>query len=529
MTTNSISDLSYENIVGRSRDLTKEVGFSNIGIDKDVAGELELNIDGIRISIWSIYEVVLAIHFFPEPKKNTFKNFARLIKGEVSSQYDVLKRIFLSSNLKENKLKDGKYIFFLGFSGYLASENFDLVCKNILADALYTPVFINDKLIDSSWIGDIGIDINEVDSKELRIKTAQIKKNIKNIIRKLIKKIESGHLDAEKSNLLVLAIAFMRPDVETRLPKYLALTNYLLKKVKPAAIVSIDVADPRNRVFTLLANKLAIPVVQVQAGPINQECIEWSFCYDDLMLSHGPNVKSELVKMGFDENRVVDTGSSKLEKVINISDRKELCLKSRFMISNSDKVLLFLTSYTGLFDTNDTLTDQKRLYEEIYFAVVSEVSKRANISLIIKPHPLEKASQLANHAKIASRSKNIFLAEASENASELIVASDVLLSFGSTASIDAIIIGNPLICPKFENFSLNEFFATSGAVLVPKSKSELADILDIISAGNIEEIVDKCSGARNVFLQNFSNLDSSATEKIVSHIYGLIGEHDSVV
>ncbi len=29
MTTNSISDLSYENIVGRSRDLTKEVGFSN--------------------------------------------------------------------------------------------------------------------------------------------------------------------------------------------------------------------------------------------------------------------------------------------------------------------------------------------------------------------------------------------------------------------------------------------------------------------------------------------------------------------
>jgi|APSaa5957512535_1039671.scaffolds.fasta_scaffold38668_1 hypothetical protein len=532
----SKSNMSYENIVNRSRNLTKEIGSLNIEFDKDVIGEFELDIDGVRVSIWSIYEAILAIHFFPSGEKNSFKNFARLIKREIRGQYDVFKKNLPSSNSKENKLKDGKNIYFLGFNGYLASENFDLVYKNILTDALYTPIWIDDKPIDSSWIDDIAINIddiainiNELDSKELRIKTAQIKKNIKNIIRKLVKKIKSSDLDAEKSDLLLLAIAFMRPEIETQIPKYLALASYMLKKVRPVAIVSIDVADPRNRVFTLLANKLAIPVVQVQAGPINQECVEWSFCYDDLMLSHGPSVKPELAKLGFNENHVVNTGSPKLEKVVNIGKRKELCLKSRFMISNSSKVLLFLTSYTGLFGTNNALNDQYRLYEEIYFAVVSEISKRANLSLVIKPHPLETSKQLKQHAKITKNFKNIFLVEASENTSKLIAASDSILSFGSTASIDSIIMGKPVICPKFGNFSLNEYFEKSGAVLVPKSKSELADILDIISSDNIKIIVDRCAKGRGVFLKNFSNLDSSATEKVISHIYGLIKNFDSAI
>ena len=510
-----------------SRDLAKELGSSMIHLDKSVVDELEINIDGIDVSIWSIYEAILAIHFLPHAKANRIKNFARLVKSQFHNRYDSLMSIFSSRVRKEIELKSGNNIVFLGFTGYLAFENFDLIFKNITKDELYTPLWVDDKKTDHFKFGNKRINIHEILSDKMRTNKSRIELDTKNVIQKLIKSVNLGDLGREKSDILLAAIDFMRPEMEARIPKYLAAAIHILTRLKPSAIVSIDVADPRNRVFTLLANKLGVPVVQVQAGAINQECIEWSFCSDDLMLSHGPQIKPQLTMLGFDASRVVETGSAKLEKLINISRSEEISLKSRFKIDESAFVLLFITSYTDLFDTQDGLSDQHRIYNEMYFSVVSEVAKRKNLNLVIKPHPLEKPHQIAQHNEIASKYENVFIGNVSDVTSEMIVASDVVISFGSTATIDAVVLGKPAICPKFKNFLLNEYFNKSGAVLMPTNIAELSGILDVVMSGDMSQLEELCAEGRRGFLANFSNLDSSASKAILSNIYSAISDFDS--
>ena len=427
---------------------------------------------------------------------------------------------------KEIKNEYRSNIIFLGFTGYLAFENFDLIFKNIIEDGFYEPLWVDDKQTDYYKFGNKRININKILSEEILTKKCKIERDIKILVQKFIKSIKSGDIGGDKSDLLLSMIDFMRPEMETRIPKYLAAAIHILKVVKPSAIISIDVADPRNRVFTLLANNLGVPVIQVQAGTIDQDAIEWSFCSDDLMLSHGPKTKPQLAKLGFDISRVVETGSAKLEKVMNTGRCEEISLNSQFMIDRSVSVLLFLTSYVDLFDSQNELSDQNRLYNEIYFAVVNEVSKKKNLSLVIKPHPLEKPKQLAHHNKIASKYKNIFVADKSDNTSKMIVASDGVISYGSTATLDALVLGKPVICPKFENFLLAEYFNKSDALLIPKDAKELSSIFDIIASGDIAQIEDDCAEGRKAFLEEMTNLNTSASKAILSSIFGLIKDFD---
>ncbi|MBI3633714.1 MAG: hypothetical protein HY226_05500 [Candidatus Vogelbacteria bacterium] len=53
------------------------------------------------------------------------------------------------------------------------------------------------------------------------------------------------------------------------LPDTIAVAIHILTVHRPSVIVSIDVADPRTRVYSLLAASLGIPTVQVQSGPVN--------------------------------------------------------------------------------------------------------------------------------------------------------------------------------------------------------------------------------------------------------------------
>jgi len=520
------SSSEYEDVLSFNRDLVKELGSLLAHLDENLGDGFELNVDGTSISIWSIYEVILAIHFNSKSKVNRINFFGRLAKYRFHNRYESLRRLLTPKVQKEIKNEYRSNIIFLGFTGYLAFENFDLIFKNIIEDGFYEPLWVDDKQTDYYKFGNNRININEILSDEILSKKCKIEHDIKILIQKLIKSIKSADIAREKSDLLLSMIDFMRPEMETRIPKYLAAAIHILKIVKPSAIISIDVADPRNRVFTLLANKLSVPVIQVQAGNINQECIEWSFCSDDLMLSHGPQTKPQLAKLGFDISRVVETGSAKLEKVKNTSLCEEISLNSRFMIDRSVSVLLFLTSYVDLFETQVELSNQKRLYNEIYFAVVSEVSKKKNLSLVIKPHPLEKPKQLAYHNEIASKYKNIFVADKLDNTSEMIVASDGVISYGSTASLDALVLGKPVICPKFEDFLLNEYFNKSDAVLIPKDAKELSNILDIISSGNIARIIDDCAEGRKTFLEDRTNLNTSASKAIVTSIFGVIRDLD---
>lgn len=515
----------YKDLLASSRNLSKELGLLKVNPNMTVIDALEVNVDDAKISLWSICEVVLAIHFLPESDANKYRNIARLVKGNIQNKYNSLKDILSFNSSKEIlDLKDDN-IFFLSFSHYLAFENFDLIFDQITKDNQFDPIWVDDIDTNKHSLNKKHINTNDISSSDLK-NIARIEKDVKNKVRKLINEIKLDNSGDPKLDILLSAIKYLQPVLETKIPRYLSISMHLLKKAKPSAIISLDLADPCNRVFTLLANNLDIPVIQIQAGPINQECIEWSFCYDNLMLSHGPHIKKELTQLGFDKNKVIETGSAKLEKCIKLTQSKEKTLKNRFGIDKNSTTILFLTSYVDLFDTQKILNDQRRVYNNIYSSVISQIAEKKNISLVIKPHPLEKNHQLKEHKKISSKIENIYTSNPSDNTSEMIADADIVISYGSTATMDALVLGKLVICPKFEDFPLNEYFANSDAVMLPKNAKELNDIFTTIDLGKISMLQDKCAEGRNVFLEDFTNLNSSASKEIVSCIYNIIKAFD---
>ena len=313
----------YITNLASSRDLSKELGLYKINPKMTVTDALEINVNGTKISLWSICEAILAIHFLPESDTNKYRNIARLVKGNIQNKYYSLKNILsFNSNKGTMDLKDDN-IFFLCFSNYLAFENFDLIFDKITKDKKFVPVWVDSTHINKHSLNKKHINTNDIFFSDV-INLARIEKDVKNKVRKLINEIKLDNSGDPKLDILLSAIKYLQPVMETKIPRYLFTSMHLLKKAKPSAIISLDLADPCNRVFTLLANNMDIPVIQIQAGSINQDCIEWSFCYDNLMLSHGPHIKKELTQLGFDKNRVIETGSAKLEKCITLAQSKKI-------------------------------------------------------------------------------------------------------------------------------------------------------------------------------------------------------------
>jgi CDP-glycerol glycerophosphotransferase (TagB/SpsB family) len=111
-------------------------------------------------------------------------------------------------------------------------------------------------------------------------------------------------------------------------------------------------------------------------------------------------------------------------------------------------------------------------------AIFDAAEKNPEIVLVVKPHPCENAE--ATRA-LAGNAENIVFADRESDIRDLIVICDAFVSFGSTATIDALIADKLSICPIFPGWPFSESFRESGAVLVPESPEQIKKIFDDIA------------------------------------------------
>ncbi len=511
--------VSYAEIVSKSRDLTCTLGKLNLSRDIKVVDALEISLEGGDVSIWSVYEVVLAIHCLTNNENPRFRSFLKLVKANLLTAYCKFKRNFKRKKFENTLPNSGPNIFFLGFSEYLAVENFEFIFEKMTNEGKYCPVLLTNDTHKGGLADFYNLDINSFEQEYIQSQSDSIAKVIRLKFAEIRELIASSELSSIHKFNLRKSLGFIAPLAGGLIQKYLSVAEWLFNHHRPSAIVSIDVADPRTRVFCLLANKLGIPVVQIQAGTINQECIEWSFCNDDLMLCYGLKTKNELKKLGFDARNVVCTGSSKFERLAIRSGKQKISLSNRFSFPDNKITILLLTSYTGLFETNPELKEQHEIYNNAYHDIIAESILCDNVTLIIKPHPLEKTKI---HNNLASKHNNIFVAESRENTSDLIASTDVVISFGSTATFDAIILKKAVIVINFDKFALNPLFVGSSFCYLPKNRSELSTAFSKINKGDLDSILSVCEVGRDEFLEDVSYFKSSPSEAITKAICELI-------
>lgn len=199
-----------------------------------------------------------------------------------------------------------------------------------------------------------------------------------------------------------------------------------------------------------MAKSFSIPVMAMQcASP------EEFFCYGpfyaDIVNTDGKRWKELLTNNGIPENKIVITGPPKFDSVFKRKDSYTYEDRKRFFykmgLNENEKLVVWAGSHTdsafGLF---------KSQYTDMVFSLFN-IAKRLNgAQLLVKLHPYEFDFKL--YKEIANRvGLNNLIVVKDIDKWELLFNCDLLITFFSMISYDAVIIDRPVInLQYFDNY-----------------------------------------------------------------------------
>jgi len=276
-----------------------------------------------------------------------------------------------------------------------------------------------------------------------------------------------------------------------------ASARHVLSHHRPAVIVSPDVADARTRAFTLLGAATGIPTVEVQFGACGPEAIEWRFFAADRAAVWGPQSRDVLVSHNVPAERVIVTGSPRHDTLFGVTGAEMRGFRDRFRVPAGNLAVVFgstssMKAYNNAPDAA-ILRDMKQ-------AIFAATASLPTLTLIVKPHPLEEVNETR---ALASDATNIAFAERTEDIRTLTRTCDAFVSFGSTSTLDAMILGKPTICPAFPGWRWSDLFVNSGAVAVPQTAHEIGAALRELAEDGGASILARHARARDRFLSEW--------------------------
>ncbi|MFL2980890.1 MAG: CDP-glycerol glycerophosphotransferase family protein [Methylophilaceae bacterium] len=342
----------------------------------------------------------------------------------------------------------------------------------------------------SFWSKDLSYKINNL-NKQLRL----IKKSLMN----------SGQLEQ--------IISLNEPDLRIRIQRAInrlfigefaslirhgVLSKHILEKQLPSLLIAGDTNDPRTRIYMLQCKKLGIPCLALQFGLINSAAIEWRFFPADLVAVWGNDSKKTLISHGISPNQIVMTGSPRNDSLYNFSDSQTGSIKKKLGIPEGSPIVLLASTFT--LSSYDKLYNDPELLKAMKKAVFDSIDDFENIYLIVKPHPEESEDEIKS---FASDNPNIIFIPRTEDIRPLIKVCDCFVSFGSTATMDAIISDKLVVCPAFPGWVWSKAYVDTQAVHAPISVKEINDIFKIVSTSNHKILTTKLKKARDKLIENW--------------------------
>jgi hypothetical protein len=343
-------------------------------------------------------------------------------------------------------------------------------------------------------------------------------------VSKLQKSIYQTEVDLQLSN----ALSYIIPDTDRHLLTnfknlfnwffrvYLpfivpqaVVARHILENHHPALVIASDTADSRTRVYAVLCRLMSIPCMDVQFGLTGDEGIEWRFLAADCVAVWGDTSKEAMLKQKVPEERIIITGSPRHDCLVNLS--KSEVKSKRAILGVPEKSAMVVMASTYYLKTHDKYSDPKIL-RAMKHAVFEAADKTPQIFLIVKPHPVENVRETR---ALLGKSQNIIFVERQSDIRELTKICDAFISFGSTATIDALIADKLTICPIFPGWVFSDLFKNCGATLVPESDEEIISIFRMIANGSYHNIKARLEPARQDFLKRcVYRTDGMATARV---------------
>lgn len=450
-----------------------------------------------EISLWDVIAPILAVDYVPRALSmaSTSPSFLQWMRPYLSAckaAFQDSLTVFKRDRFKIINWPEEPYFLFLGFNEYMHRDVLQPI-ETELHDKNYAQIV---RLCDFSATGNaIPLEVNRQKGKLDNDATAVICRDEKRLREKLNITINDINRDGSFPEVVRNSKISLWPQLRNdfnrlflvilpRLMRHMAIARYILINKRPRLVFSPDVADPRTRIFCLLARQLRIPSIEVQFGLYDSESVAWRFFVADQIAVWGETSCGVMLGHGVPANKIVITGSPRhdiMAKSSGYSDTDTQSISGPVVNIHGTYTILFASTYSlGSHDTIDpeALKSTKK--------AVFSLSQLSNCRLIVKPHPLEDSREL--QALTAGRHR-IAIADPAEDIRDLIKKCDCFITLGSTATADAIIARKLIIQPIFDAMaSCSDVFSKSGAIIVVNSIEEMYHIIEKASLGTPEDI-----------------------------------------
>ena len=500
-----------------STEIVKSWGQSRLPNGKSLTEQLTF--DGL--SLWDVMAPVMALFYVPAAlscqKPATFAQRLRPHVGLAKQRaLNLIKRVPNMRGFDAASWPQSEAFLFIGFSGYMYRDVLRPVAECLAQKKRREGVVLHDELhfrnapismhlvrsqsIWGYWDGEVE---NEARALNKQLLAAIVELRALEAFPLLIQAAGKS-LWPQMQNSFNWLFNFHLP----LLVPQVAIARHILKRHRPALIISADVADARARVYSLLGRQLNIPSLEIQFGPNGAEGVEWQFLLADRVATWGETTRKALLEHGVQTEQISITGSPRHDSLVNVDANDVAKTRVRLGIPAGHAMVLCASTYQQ--KEYNSLSDPELLVS-MKRAVFKAAGQVSGLCLVVKPHPIENVQETR---RLIGAGCNILLVDPAEDIRELTKACDAFIGFGSTATVDAMIADKLTICPAFPGWIWSEMFVKSNAVLEPSSEEEVLSSLRSIVDGSIHKVKAELEPARLSFLQKWTyKIDGNSSER----------------
>lgn len=220
----------------------------------------------------------------------------------------------------------------------------------------------------------------------------------------------------------------------------------------------------------------------------------------------GDEYKKKMIRAGINSNNIFVTGPAFMNEIVPF-------IKTDSEINAKTKRILFASNPT--IDERPKMMDKENWYKYLK-KYLNGLSKLRDTEIIVKPHPREKditiyksiIKELDRNIKLVTDHKKSILYS-------LIRGSDIVITFGSTVSLESTIIGTPTIIIDIIDFSkISDPFLSGGHVKHVSLDAEIPAVVDGIINNPIMR--DECIKNGKKFVQDYLyKIDGEVNKRIL--------------
>jgi len=493
-------------VLRQSADLVRHWGDAKLPDGKTLAEKMTLQ----GIPLWEIIAVDLALYLVPKAlslnetrtQPSSFQKLKPFLsKAKHDAQYYLINR----RKIQDNPVwPSKKTALFLGYNWYFYREILQPVVSRLsMHQDIHTKSLYDDraKLITQSPVNQGLQSIWQYWNEDVRAHTDILRKSLKNTRKDLLEAQMLPLIIENQDQYLWPQMAHtFRWLFWSYLPFLLsqvAIAYHILKKYHPALVVTPDTADPRTRIYCILAGQMNIPSLEVQVGACGPEDVERQFCVTDYIAVSGMQARQQFIGHGVAPEKIVVTGSPRHDSLASVSEEARLKFRQKFGIPQKNILVLFASTYNQA-SYNDIAKPE--VVDESKRAVFKAASQVKGLTLAVKPHPLEDVEETK---QMAGMSPNILFMDQNEDIREMIKACDVFVSLGTAATVDALFVNKLVICPIFPGWAWGDLFVKDGATLVPHSVEEIIDIFRQLVDGSLGRMLEGLQPYRQKFVEQW--------------------------